>query len=1044
MKINFNFIQKAKSSLLSKSSNNTLKSRIDKIKNSEAFKIGSAVFLSIGLFVFVAPILLNNSDLKFQIVQKLSKTTQSNISIYGKLSVSLLPYPTIVANDVVLQGYRFKTKVNNKIQSSKESYNVYSKKVKIKFPLFKLSGRVLVKEVIIDGAIFEKIDYEISKTINNNDIKKIEEELVKKYDNSNNKRTPGVSTKFFSITDIESTVLGITKLPKIKINDGKFISYYDAIHKNEINDINFDLSADEEEIIAKGSFISSKIKSELALFAKFKSESKKYDSYLKLSSPILNLKIKGNYRSENLGLFDSEFVGIVDAEILELKSFYKSYVSASGYIANKLKFNDKSIKINSKINSNNGEIFLEEIKIDSSNVKGTGSAEIFLSSKIPASDIRLDLQNLDLDSIWSPEPYSFEESNVANKEINDKDQNDLVVNDSKDKENKAPESKIVTNSNKDNKTTDKPISADKDLDITLDINAKSINYKDDLIKDASFYATISNYGEIMILPSTFRIPGEADVIISGIIYNTTTLPKFIGKLSCKGFLFGDTLKWIKVDSQNLRFDKLKNYQLNSDLLSEPNLIALNNFYLNLNNDNTEINGDIKISSVKNISNLGGSFKITDFNIDDYFLTSERNIYLSSGSLLKKLLWLNNIHSNADLNFKFEKLSYNGENFFDQEMNLKFGRGYIYVSDLSLRSEENDLNINLSVDISGSTPSLFIDIKGERFYYKINKTSNASSESINKIEEILTQQSQKNNKNFFDKFYSIPSLDGFDGKISLKLENLQIDDNNIYRLSLGGNIKNGVLEKLAINGNMYDGTISFLGAIDFKYSKLISGLFTFKNVALNPLMRDLVDIKNISGTANISASIVGSGSSKEEFVKKMQADVNTKISLLTIEGMAINDLVKKLFNPSLFREELQYPESILINQNSKTVFNKADGIIKINKDNKGQVRFNMSAPAINSVLTGKIFTDKKLFDGLLNTVFITGYRNKTIPINIATGISGNQDNLKISFNIDQVRQYLGLPKQASPIIQTGKNKQDQENRNSEIIENKIAVEEVKNN
>lgn len=1038
MKINFNFIHKVKSSLFTKSPNITLKSRIDKIKNSEAFKIGSAVFLSIGLFVFVAPILLNNSDLKFQIAQKLSKTTQSNISIYGKLSVSLLPYPTIVANDVVLQGYRFKTKVNNKIQSSKESYNIYSKKVKIKFPLFKLSGRVLVKEVTIDNAIFEKIDYELSKTINNNEIKKIEEELVKKYANSNNKRAPGVSTKFFSITDIESTVLGITKLPKIKINNSKFISYYDANNKNEISNINFNLNADEEQITAKGSFVSSKIKSELELFAKFKSQSKKYDSYLKLESPILNLKIKGNYRSENLGLFDSEFVGAVDAEILELKSFYKSYVSAGGYIANKLKFNDKPIRISSKINSNQGEIFLEDMKIDSNNIKGIGSAEIFLSSKVPASDIKLDLQTLDLDSIWSSEPYSFEETIIEDKDLNDKDQSDLVINQNKDKENKTLDPKNITN----NKTPEKPISANKDLDITLDINIKSINYKDDLIKDASFYATISNDGEIMILPSNFRIPGETDVVISGIIYNTTALPKFIGKLSCKGFIFGDTLKWIKVDSQNLRFEKLKNYQLNSDLFSEPNLIALNNFYLNLNRDSSEVKGDIKISSVKNISNIAGSFKITDFNIDDYFLTSERNIYLSSGSLLKKLLWLNNIHSNADLNFKFEKLSYNSENFFDQEMNLKFGRGYLYISDLSLRSEETDLDVNLSVDISGSTPSLFVDIKGDRFHYKINKKSNESDATINKIEELLTKQTQKNNKNFFDKFYSTPSLDGFDGKISLKLENLKIDDSNIYRLSLGGNIKNGVLEKLAINGNMYDGAIAFSGAIDFKYSKLISGLFTFKNISLKPLLQDLLDIENISGTANISASVVGVASSKEEFAKKMQADVNAKISLLTIEGIAINDLVKKLFNPSLFKEELQYPESILINENGKTVFNKADGIIKINKDNKGQVRFNMSAPAINSVLTGKIFTDKKSFDGLFNTVFLTGYSGKTIPINIATRINGNQDNLKLLFNIDQVRQYLGLSKQTSPIIET--NKSNQEMKNSEIIENKIAVEEVKNN
>ena len=54
-------------------------------------------------------------------------------------------------------------------------------------------------------------------------------------------------------------------------------------------------------------------------------------------------------------------------------------------------------------------------------------------------------------------------------------------------------------------------------------------------------------------------------------------------------------------------------------------------------------------------------------------------------LIRKLLWLNDISSNAQFDLSFDKLIYGGEEFADQSMKLSFGRGYIQIENLKLKS-----------------------------------------------------------------------------------------------------------------------------------------------------------------------------------------------------------------------------------------------------------------------------------------------------------------------------------------------------------------------
>ena len=130
----------------------------------------------------------------------------------------------------------------------------------------------------------------------------------------------------------------------------------------------------------------------------------KDDSFFFLSSPAFNLKISGNFLEKNLnGLLKTKFRGFLECDILELKNLYKSLISKSDSFSSKLRYNGKSIKLSSEFYNDGKNIDLKKIIITSDLANGSGDVYLGLSDKIFTTDINLEFDDLDLDSIWSTE-----------------------------------------------------------------------------------------------------------------------------------------------------------------------------------------------------------------------------------------------------------------------------------------------------------------------------------------------------------------------------------------------------------------------------------------------------------------------------------------------------------------------------------------------------------------------------------------------------------------------------------------------------------------
>lgn len=954
------------------------KESVTKVVHHEVFGVVILVGIFLVLLALILPIFFDNSALKFQLAQKVSQSFHTKFTIYGKVKVKLLPHLALVANDVVLEDYKEK--------DSNKTYDIYAKSLTLQFPFLNFSEGFSIKKIILSDAVL--VRYEADKSlIQNSETFKIIEDLKKNYSKDEGDASPGISSKLFSISDLGKQI--IENLPEIIVDNSRAILYDKFAHKNEINSIDAEAKISKDKISASGDFVSQNINNDFKFAAVFNSNSSKKDSYLELISPALELHLKGNYTAENKGLLKSDFLGDLDMQIMDLKSSYQSYIDNEGVIATRLKNNSKPIKITANIDSHSREISISNLKILSDFIGGAGSIDISLNEEAPIIDVFLDLENLDLDNLWSNEIVKVRDNSafLAPKiatQNPDKTKEETTASDEK---------------NDDPKINIELTKKLKNFELAAEVNIKKIKYLSGEINDSNLYLTTSKQGDIILMPAIFSLPGESFLRVGGVFDNSTSVSKFLGEFDAKGKSLQEIFRWLKIESQNLKLDALNEYSIYSDVLILPNSVALNNMILKVGD--SEFLGDLKLDNDGKAINSLAHIHVNQFNIDDHFLISGQNTYLSPGVLLKKVFWLNDLSSSNSLDLSFDRLIYKKEEFGEQSFKLRIGRGYIKISDLNLRSPQTDLSADFAVDISDQNPQFKLKIDAKKFHYETPKQDDKTAVKINA----------------FDQFFALPSLENFDGEISVNIEDAQIDNFPINNIKLAGSLKDGNIEESTFGGEFYGGEFSYRGLLGFKINKVLNGNMSFTNLDLKPALSDLVGIKNISGIGNLSANITTVSRDKNEFFSKLKSEIKFNINSPTVEGYGLSDLIQKMFAPKTYAADLQNPQKILFNPEAKTIFQKASGTIQINNGKDGKMKFDVSGLANNGVILGTFSAQDLTLDLLFNAIFLTGDAKKQIPINIATKIKGKTGDLLQNTNMDQVRQYLGLPLKQKPIEKT---------------------------
>ncbi len=998
---------------------------LEKVK-TKSFKISLLTTVIFILLAIYLPKLLDNSALKFKIEQKISDITQSNFVINGDVEIKLVPYPVIIANDVNLYGLKKENKINGEIKY----YDFFAKSITSRIPLFGISADNFTTKITIDNGILESYQGDLSDKNKKSPIKKAIENLPARESNKSNiDMKQGISSKIFDFTKVSGSNFDILKIPQIRFIDSTFVRYDNLLREKELKKINGVISFNNVEMRSEIDFISNEIKSKIRALINLKKRFGQRDSYIEILSSIASLRIELDFDKYDYEIMNSDFKGKFMAEISEFKSFYGSYINNYDIIFNKLNYNSKDIKISADIKSSSGELDIDNILLNSSIINGQGYANLSLRKQVPIIDIVIDLQNLDLDSIWSDKPLSLNKLQSYIKyrpskiTIDDQEKDDLT-NKAKNIE-AGDESKLISNNdpniyqddnNKEaNNNSEKEqlesrdiIEKIKDIDLTAEIKIDNVSYLNGEIRDSSIYIKIANNGQIMILPATFKTPDGGEFRINGVYDNNSEIPKFIGKIDAKGESLKDFIDHFKIESQNLKSDNLKQYKLYCDILLLPNTAIFSNIYLDINNSVNQFFGSAEFSrDDKNLHQITINLRGPYFNVDDYFMTSGQNAYLSPGSFLKKILWLNSIISRYNIKLKFDKMLYNNKTFTDQSIGLKIGAGYFEISDMTLISDGTDLKANMIIDISGNSPKFNIRVFANKFNYKSN--------SIDNNLQI----------NFIDKIFALPSLKSFDGIINLYFKEATIDGFKIDEAKIYGDLKDGSIKNSSIAGQLLGGDFKYEGLIGVRLLKIINGTILATNIELDKVIEKITGIKNIKAKGNLSAALTASASRKQDFLKNISAKIMINASNVEINNYGLNDLIKKMFIASIKNEWQGEPEDILFNKDNKTIFNEASGNIIISDENKGKFSIDLKATAVNSILSGSFSAKDRIANASFNSVFLTGNSKKQIPINIVTNLLYQKEKLSYITNLDQVRQYLGLPTLYSKEITENKKEEEKE-------------------
>ncbi|MFM7702343.1 MAG: hypothetical protein ACKO6C_02670, partial [Alphaproteobacteria bacterium] len=140
------------------------------------------------------PNFFDNSKLRNEIADRLSKLTNSTIEIKGEVTVALLPSPSISINNLFIENY---SPEKNPKENSK-FYNIYAKNMEIIFPIFGWSKNKLIKKIILNDASID-----VFKSNSKGKLGKSVFYTKLDYLNKINPRSPpsrdGISSKIFAI-----------------------------------------------------------------------------------------------------------------------------------------------------------------------------------------------------------------------------------------------------------------------------------------------------------------------------------------------------------------------------------------------------------------------------------------------------------------------------------------------------------------------------------------------------------------------------------------------------------------------------------------------------------------------------------------------------------------------------------------------------------------------------------------------------------------------------------------------------------------------------
>lgn len=937
-----------------------------KLVIKKQYKIAGIVFATFFfLFGVILPVIFNPSEHldKYQneLIEFINQENEKyqnlpKLSIEGaeKFDVNMIFGSSLKTNNVQVKNFLLEGQlVDLKVGSLKINVST----------LALLSGNIKVKslEFIEPQFQIKKVSSNIKKTYNN--ISKFSyANLINNYNKEKQ-------------ADKNSSIFG-----KIRLTDSTIV--FVGNKGNRIDNFSADVLMRDDifSVLGEGFLNNKKISVDFNLNTKGGKKSNLF-----INSDLLVVQINGNFQASNIRqLHVADFDGMTNIKITNFKDFYDWFKLGDG--SKEVEFKD-DMEIFANIKNVGGILNIKDFKINSSVMRGTGSISGNIIKSDPEISVNLDIQEMDLDTMYSARRDIRKRTIAKNvlwtDEVYENHAKKSLQIDSKDLmfENVMELDESVMNENSEAGFFDNMLT--RRLNIAFDVNIKKIKYLEDTVSNVVLNGEFYDSGKVKIDEISLKAPGGTRVDFKGYSSYKYKTPLLMGQLVVTGDSLTQVLEWLDL----YRFDKdLENlpekYSLDSSVVFLANdMVKLEDFKLRF--DDVEIGGEVKRKRQSGVSYVKSNLYADAIDLDRMYKVKELQ-FSAISNMREKLLWLNSFDTNVENVIRVKDLKYNNIEYSDFSAHFKYGQGYMNMLDMNVNSKSVSLGGKASVDITTGKPILKTDLVINRLKYK------------NKQESIA------------DLVFGMPSLGSFVGEVKLKGNDIELNSLTLDNFNFKAPLQFGTLDVKEFKGKAYGGDFEINGVIKLNNNKEFNVVYSASNISINPLLKDALKHEAISGRCSFSGKMRSLGNTKSKFVDNLVFGMSVRAKDVDVKGFGLDKLSQKMLRVYNNINELQDVQSILENKKYSTKFSEVEGNVNASQRRISSA-LKLKGTGLNGVYKGDLILNPRsekfgiVSEGLFS--FATGTKDATTLLNLAFKETGTLDSILRAYNLIQVESYL---------------------------------------
>lgn len=283
------------------------------------------------------------------------------------------------------------------------------------------------------------------------------------------------------------------------------------------------------------------------------------------------------------------FKGKLTVKGADLGAFIESLSKGSG----DLPLLKRSFGLAADVQANQKSAEVTSIVVNLADTKGTGKISVALADTINAK-AELQFSQLDLDALLAAAAKPVVTKKTDGKKV------------SPAPSPKTPASPAVASSSA-------AVEFPKNINAELDISVEAITFREALIRQGKFSASLSN-GEITLNQLSALLPGGSDFAVFGFAAVGPNGPAFEGNIDMTTNDLRAMMKWAGAPDVAVAPERLRSLKLAGKVVADAKNIRLNEIAVQL--DNTRINGAATIA-LRDRPALGINLVVDSINLDGY-------------------------------------------------------------------------------------------------------------------------------------------------------------------------------------------------------------------------------------------------------------------------------------------------------------------------------------------------------------------------------------------------------------------------------------------